>query len=302
MTREAQSPKHTPHFRRALIVANPIAGRGRARRMAGELAAGLRADGIETELHFTAARGDATRRVGALEPETDLVVAVGGDGTVAEILAGLRPEIPLAVLPLGTANVMSRDLRIPRRPAGTIRMIRGGRTTGLDTARVNGRLSFLVTGVGFDGRIVRSIDIARSGPVTKWTYVRAVWRTLRAWGRPPRLRVFVDGERIPGEYGWVIVSNTIGYGGFMQIAPDRVLDDGLFEVSLFERGTRLALIGYALRGIFRRLPGGSCRMVPARRVRIESDEPEHYQVDGDYGGETPVEIEVTGVRHRLLIP
>ncbi len=57
-----------------------------------------------------------------------------------------------------------------------------------------------------------------------------------------------------------------------------------------------------LRGVFRKLPGGSCRMVTARRVRIESDEPQHYQVDGDYGGETPVDIELTSVQHRLLIP
>ena len=80
------------------------------------------------------------------------------------------------------------------------------------------------------------------------------------------------------------------------------LDDGLYEVFLFEKATRTALVRYALAGALGRLPGRHARLVQARHVRIESSAPVPYQVDGDFGGETPVEVEVTGTRHTLILP
>ena len=291
-------------FRRALVIANPISGRGRARDRADALARGIEAAGLECELFFTSARGDATERARKLRgevPGTDVVVAVGGDGTVAEVLAGLPTSIPLAIHPMGTANVLSRDLAIPATVDGTLAMLQGGRTQTLDIARVNGRLSFLVTGVGFDGAAVRDVEARRRGPIGKGTYVLAVLRTLASW-KPPELTVTVDGDTLPGTFGWVLVSNLVGYGGFLRLARERELDDGLYEVFLFEKATRLALVRYALAGMLGRLPGRHARLVRARHVRIESSVPVPYEVDGDFGGETPVELEVTGERYQLILP
>lgn len=304
-TAEATTPHRASDalpYRRALVIANPVAGRGRARASADELLAGLREAGMGAELYLTRERRDAARRAAALDPGTDLVIAVGGDGTVAEVLEGLPPEVPLAVLPMGTANVLCLDLRLPRRARGTLEMIRAGRTTGLDVARVNGRLSFLVTGVGIDGAIVQRVDEHRRGPITKWSYVRAALSAFTRGFRIPRLVVTLDGERLEGHWAWVLVSNIIGYGGILKLFPGRRLDDGLFEVFLFPKGSRLALLGYALRGVVRGLPGGSCSMRTARSVRIESDPPVPYEVDGDYAGQTPVEVRVSGEHFRLLIP
>ena len=181
-----------PHFTRALLVVNPIAGRGRAEDHAEELARGLEALETEVEIFRTGARGDAAAKVMELAPEVDLVVVVGGDGTLGEVLSELPAEIPVALLPMGTANVMAWDLGLPRRVPALLRAIAARRTVNLDTARVNGRLSFLVLGVGFDGEIVRDVDQRRRGPITKAFYVRSVLRCL--WrNRPPELRVGVDG-------------------------------------------------------------------------------------------------------------
>ena len=106
----------------------------------------------------------------------------------------------------------------------------------------------------------------------------------------------LPGKIVPGNWGWVLVSNIVGYGGVLRLSPDRVLDDGLFEVYLFPHGTRWALVKYGLLGLLRRLPGRSCKMVLARRVRVESDHPVPYEVDGDFGGETPVDFEVAPER------
>ncbi len=290
-----------PPFTRALLVVNPIAGRGGADDRAQELARGLEELGIGTEIFRTAARGDAAERVAALAPEVDLVVTVGGDGTLGEVFSELPARIPVAVLPMGTANVLALDLRLPRRVPDLLRTIAAGRTTDIDTARVDGRLCFLVLGVGIDGEIVRDVERRRRGPITKAFYVKSILRCL--WrNRPPQLRVWVDGESVPGPWGWVLVSNLVRYGGILRLSPQRKLDDGLYEVYLFPQGTRRALFCYGLLGLLGRLPCRSCKLVRARRVRVESDHPVPYEVDGDYGGETPVQFEVVPERQRLIVP
>ncbi|MFT5049456.1 MAG: diacylglycerol kinase (ATP) [Chlamydiales bacterium] len=289
----------------ALVVANPIAGRGAGRARAQALTDALRAAGIDATLFLTGARGDAQQRVADLHGSAgavpEVVVVVGGDGTVGEVLGGLPPEIPLAVHAMGTANVLSLDLRLPRTVAGTVAMLQSGRLQGIDVAHVNGRLSFLVVGVGFDGAAVREVERLRRGPITKWNYVGAVLRVLRTW-RAPRLSVEIDGRAIPGTYGWIVVSNLIGYGGILQLWKERKLDDGLYEVFLFEKATRLALVRYALAGFLGRLPGRSCRMLQARQVRIQSEVPVPYQVDGDQGGETPIDLQISSERFKLVVP
>ncbi len=288
-------------FQRALIVVNPIAGKGHARKAANALQQGLEEVGLSVEVYETGARGDAALRVAGLDPGVDLVVSVGGDGTLAEVLETLDPSVPVAVLPLGTANVLGLELRLPREAAGLVRAIAAGKTTGLDTARVNGRISFLVTGVGLDGAIVEDVEARRTGPINKFFYVRSVLRTFMHY-RPSILTVRVDDEALAGTWAWVLVTNVRGYGGVVRLATDGKLDDGLFEVVLFPRAGPLSLLGYALRALMGRLPGGSCKMVRASRVQIEADRPTPVQIDGDFAGQTPIEFETRPQCHRLLIP
>lgn len=299
-------------FEHALVLANPIAGRGRGRTSAEELARLIDAAGTRTELYFTERAGDAARRLALLDPSApdpvDVVVVVGGDGTVGEALEGLPPSIPFAVLPMGTANVMALDLEIPRHPAGTLEVLASGRSTDLDVARVRGgvserpegKLSFLVTGVGFDGMAVHEVSVARTGPITKWAYVRAALRTILRY-RAPRLSVEIDGED-RGEHTWVLVANVIRYGGSWRLAQDRRLDDGLFEVYLIPARGRWSVAAYALRAALLGLPGGACTMSRARAVRVTSGEPVAVQIDGDAAGTTPVELSVEHAPFRLLLP
>jgi diacylglycerol kinase (ATP) len=297
------APTAPPPYRRALVIANPIAGRGRARLAAEGLSSELRRIGIANALHFTGGRGDARRRVQEIGPEVDLVVCVGGDGTLGEVLAGLGDrDVPVALLPAGTANVLSLDLHLPREVEGVVDAISGGKTIRIDTARVNGeRLSFLVTSVGFDAMIVHEVEARRRGPISKSTYLAAGLRVLERY-RPPHLAVEVDGRPLEGRYAQVIVSNVVHYGGFRVLAGDRELDDGLYEVYLFRKGSRASLFACALRALVRGLPGGTCTRVRARRVRITSETPVPCQVDGDAFGETPVEIGVHLVQSRLVVP
>jgi len=289
-----------PTIKTVRVIANPIAGSGRGEAKAGALAAELERAGLSVELLLTGARGDAERF--AAQSQADALVSVGGDGTLSEVLRGHRePERPVGILPLGTANVLALDLGLSADPRKAAQMIAAGHTLGLDTARVNGRLAFLVAGVGFDGEVVRQVEARRRGPITKFSYVRAGLATLRRY-REPRLSVEIDGVRVSGSFGWVLVSNVVHYGGVFHLAGDRVLDDGLWEVYLFERATLRHLAWIGVRGLLGRLHARGIQRHRARRVAVRSDVPVATQLDGDGLGVTPLDLEVNGPRFRIFCP
>jgi YegS/Rv2252/BmrU family lipid kinase len=289
---------------RALVVANPIAGRGKAEPAAREVLAGLEAAGYATTLLLTTAAGDGIEAAAKVDARTELVVSVGGDGTLREVLEGLGRigiDARVAVLPFGTANVLGRDLLLPRDAAGLLEVIERGNTTSLDVADVNGALSFLCVGVGPDAEMVKAVDDARDGPIRFRNYVFSV-RALFKTPRRRNLIVTLDGELLPGRFGFVLASNMIHYGGLFRLGAERKLGDGKFEVYLFEKASIPALAGYALRAFLGRLPGGSCTMRRAKEIGVEADSAVPYQVDGDPGGVTPVRIRVTDRRVRLCVP
>ena len=99
---------------RALVIANPIAGRGAGQRVADELERGLGELGVTVDVALTEQAGDA-RAAAAGANGHDVVIAIGGDGTFNEVINGLEADIPVVPCPLGTANVLAKELHIPRR-------------------------------------------------------------------------------------------------------------------------------------------------------------------------------------------
>lgn len=291
-------------YRRALVVANPISGRGLALRAANELRLGLEKSGVPTSLYQTRGKRDAFSRLRTLDQTTDLVVAVGGDGTVREVIDGLvDPEVNVGVLPFGTANVLAEELNLPRDVHHALEILLKKRVQTLDVAYANGQLSFLAVGVGFDGAVVHEVDRTRTGPISKLAYVRALLRVMPSY-QPPRLRVVIDEQEVPDKHGFVLVGNLQNYGGVFHLAPDARSDDGLLEVYLFPTGKRLELVRSFARSFFGHLPGGGVTVRRGRHVRIESvgEKAAPVQVDGDPAGETPVEVEMGPNRYRLVVP
>lgn len=295
-------------YRRALVLANPISGQGKGESVATELTTGLGQRGLQTDLHLTSGAGEARRVASELSSEVDLVVSVGGDGTLREILMGLRdrpegsPPVRVGVVPMGTGNALSADLGLPRDVDRALEVLLAGKTIETDVADVNGELCFLITGVGPDALVVEDVDLRRRGnAISKWTYFPSAFRAFCKYRQNP-LTVELDGERLPGTFSQVMASNLVHYGGLVKLSPGRVLDDGLFEVFLFPRGSRLRLFLYVLRVFLRLIPGGSVEMRRAKSIRVTSAEPVPYHVDGDPMGRTPVEIQVTGSRFQLLVP
>jgi diacylglycerol kinase family enzyme len=170
---------------------------------------------------------------------------------------------------------------------------------------VNGHLSFLVVGVDIDALAVHRVEHVYDGffkkRFKKLTYGPAFARALVGY-RPPTLVVEVDGKRVAGTCGFVFVANTRNYAGLLSLDPAARIDDRLLEVYLFPTG-RLFELGRAfVRGVLRHLPGGAVRMVRGAAVRVTSDVAVPFEIDGDAGGTTPVELALGPNQYRLVVP
>lgn len=289
--------------RRALVIFNPTAGDRRRRRLDPMLRA-MEDLGVEPILVETMQAGDAERFAQAADPDTlDLVAVAGGDGTVNEVINGLQDKpLPLAILPVGTANVLAIELGIGQEPHEVARMVAFGEPRAITLGRVNHERRFvLMVGAGFDARVVSEVSLALKRRFGKLAYVGTFLHQMFAC-RFPTYEVEIDG--VTWRAGSVVVTNGRHYGGAHMIAPTADLEAPTVEVCLFQNTGRLAVLGYGLALVTGRLPElRSVRVVSgARRVLIRGPEREAVQSDGDQLGTLPVEIDVLPGALRLVYP
>ena len=293
--------------RNLLVIRNPTAGR-RGGLFARTLAC-LQALGCQTEVRETAARGDAEAWAReSVGMGYDAVVAAGGDGTVAEVINGLVAVAgapPLAILPLGTANVLAIEIGLPADSRALAEVVAAGRARRVCLGRIRGQAGrrtyfSLMAGAGFDAHVVAGVNPGLKRVLGKGAYVAESLRQLGAF-RCPRYRVTVDG--VAYEAASLIIANGRHYAGRYVCAPEAAIDDPVLHVCLFEKGGPLAILRYiaALQtGRLARRP--DYRILPARHVTITEPAGEPLQAGGDIVANLPVEIDVVPDALRLVMP
>lgn len=272
------------------IQRNPRSGSGRRRRHLVELCSSLRSHGLVPRLFSEREKLD--ERVSVPEARETLVaiVAAGGDGTVGDLI-NRHPGLRLAVLPMGTENLLARYLGIGCSGPRVAEIIAEGHTRRIDLGRAGERLFALVASCGIDAEIARRVDQRRGGNITHLTYLQPIWSALRNY-KYPRLRAYVDGGSEPLEGAEVMVSNLPAYGLKLKVGATAVENDGKFAVTVLQRGSAFQMIRY-----FYKLARGThelaadVQVVPASRVRVEADMEVPVQIDGDPAGVTPVVFE-----------
>ena len=298
------SPADRP--RRLLVVHNPVAGWRRVERFRRTVDQ-LERHGCAIAERATSGPGDA-EAIAASAGEVDVVVVAGGDGTVNEALNGLmqRPggALPLAVIPLGTANVLAGELGLPIDPEGAARAIAHGRivTAHLGQSRFDGRTRrfALMAGGGFDAQAVARVRTRVKRKLGKGAYVLAGLEAAASY-RYPNLTVHVDGTA--HRCAQVVVCKGHYYAGRYVLAPDVRPWLPELHVVLFERPGTLNAARYALGMQLNRLPAMSdVRVLPgARAVTIEGPAGDPVQGDGDLIGHLPVEIELLEDAARFVV-
>jgi len=288
-------------LRRVFAIVNPVAGRGAGRRVFEEVERGLTRLGMRVEAAVTEQAGDA-REAATRAAGHDVVVVVGGDGTLNEAINGLDADVPVAHCPLGTANVLAKELGIPRRVERFCEMVAAGRERTLDLGAANGQRFVSMAGAGFDAAVTAEVHAKRRGAIRMRQYVGPVLRRL-AGGYLPRLRVTIDGGEPTESVGFVLVSNVRSYGGPLCVTPDALPDDGELDVCILPRGSRLRLLRALAAFVFRcqHLLSGA-RYCRGRSIEVTADERVPYQVDGDAAGHLPATFEIIGRKLRVVVP
>src|SRR5580658_3463564 len=280
-----------PH--RMVIIFNPVAGRRRAAllwRVLDVLAAnGIRLDLAETH---RAGHAEALAREAA-RGGASMVVAAGGDGTIAEVANGLMGSgARLGVIPLGTANVLAHELALPFAPRAVAAALAFGRTRRLWPGVARGadgsRLFVQMLGVGFDAQVVHRLSLPLKRVLGKGAYVVQSLRETWRYKFPPiRLRI----DSMETEAASAVISKGRLYGGRFLLAPEARPAEPGFSVILFGCGGPAAALMYGAAlpmGFLGRAPG--VRHVRAHRVDMIGNAPIPAQADGDAAGFTPLSV------------
>jgi diacylglycerol kinase (ATP) len=298
-----------------LLIRNPTAGK-RRRGLVDAVVARVRAEGWTVDLVDTAAAGDARRLAETCDAARYSVIAVaGGDGTINEVVNGLArrgAEDPalapsLAIVPLGTANVLAHELGLKISAAAIAGAITAGHELsmrpGAASADGSARHFSLMAGAGFDAHVVAGVSASLK---RRWGKLAYVWRSLveSARYRPVRYLVEIDGVR--HEAASVIVTRGRHYAGPYVVAPDAMLSEPTLHVCLFERWGRLQPLRFGAALVLGRLPrAAGYRVVAGQDVRIsvEGDTTRQpLQIDGDDALSLPVSIALAAGAVRMLRP
>lgn len=285
------------------IIANPIAGNGRGLRYANALERVLRERGIEATLHITVDAGDGRRFAETVE--ADCIAVVGGDGTVSEVLNGLRERnVCLAILAAGSVNVVARQLQFPKRPERLAGWIAAGRTQFMDVLDCGGRRVILGGGAGFDAAVAARVKASRRGTLGLRRWVLPTLQTV--WASPyPMIRVAVDGREICPASPYVVVGNCPSSAGAFRATPLARTDDGLLDVVAVKQLSLLRLISLAVGSLLPSFPQRTDLVyVQGRQVLLEpaDNTPAPLQLDGDPAGTIPAEFTVLPRACTVLAP
>lgn len=278
------------------LIANPWAGRRRGLKLATMAAGLLRDGGWQVELETTVGAGHATVLArDAAKAGYELVVGVGGDGTLSELLNGLaESDVPCGMIPCGTGNDFARFVGVQEQVGLATKKLLTGRPHAVDLGRLSSPpMRFInIVGVGFDAAVAGRINRRRRVTGGLAAYIPAILAEVAANSFMPAT-VQIDDARYEDEWLLVAVANGNAYGGGFKIAPRATCDDGLLDVVLTRRTGRLDVLRsltLAYRGHHENHP--KVQILRATSVRIQTEKPVPVTVDGDILAHTPLQIDV----------
>ena len=282
---------------RALLVHNPTAGGGRAARLLPAVSERLRAGGVEADQHATRSLQDARQAACEAAGDVEVVVAVGGDGTVGACAGGLADAGPgaraaLGVIPAGGGNDAARALGVPSGdPLAAAELLPRLRRRPADLARVGERSYLAVSGAGFDSEVNRIANQRLWWAGARLRYLGAALAQL-VIGRPAAFQVRLDGQEQQLAAWMVAVANCPSYGGGMHIAPAASLDDGRLDVVVIGAVGKLTCLDL-LRKVFsgRHVEHPAVSVHRASRVELAADRPLAVYADGEPAGALPATFE-----------
>jgi YegS/Rv2252/BmrU family lipid kinase len=286
------------------IIANPVAGRGRAYKIIRRLV--RRWPHADWECEFLSTRCPEHAGVLAMEQlanPPDLLAVCGGDGTLHEVVSRVPdPPFPVALLPAGTANVLARDLRLPLDPARALDVALKRAVRRVDLGALSARAShsfLLMAGIGFDAYVASRVRPAVKARLGMFAYVISTMHALATYAFP-EFQVWAGGEQLTATS--CLVANAKGYGGGLVFTPMADMTDGLFDILVLEGRPRLAYLHF-LWNAWRGRPKGYpwVRQLRAPALQVTGPRGLWVQADGELIGTLPLGIKIVPKAFPLVV-
>ncbi len=287
--------------KRVLVITNPMAGRRHRGRLETILKA-LADRGCETKLETTSARGDAEKLASEIGPEcADVLAVAGGDGTINEVLNGINTTAPpIAVIPMGTANVLAVEIGLNSTIQAIADTIAFGLSKRISLGTANGRRFAVMASAGLDAEIVRHVSLELKRYLGKGAYAYETLHQILSFD-PPAYELSIDDEKYDAH--GVIIANGRHFGGRFVVAPNARLERPSFDICYGTRGGRVATLQYLVSLIRGSLPNRTdYEITSASALRIHGPKGAPVQADGDIVTYLPAEISIQPNAVELLFP
>ena len=212
--------------------------------------------------------------------EADMVIAVGGDGTlklVAECL--VNTTTPIGIIPAGSANGMAKELGIPTDIEQALELLEKGKPHKIHVVKLNHGICIHLADLGFNAYLVKKFDTLPERGM--WGYAKATWHAL--WNhKRMQVELNIKGKTIQSKAAMVAIANATMYGSGLKINPEGKLDDELFEIILVKDYSYLEILKIWLT----KLPFNpkKIEVFQTAEAKITSKHKAHFQVDGEYIG------------------
>lgn len=297
--------------RNVLIAFNPKSGTGGAGVVVKNLESAVRQHGFQAQV-FDSLEG-LQREAARLQAGNCLeaVICAGGDGTVAALANLLPSNIPLLIFPLGTENLLAKHWGNLAEIEFACATLLARRCVQMDVGCANGKLFLVMLSCGFDAEVVQRMHEHRTGPIHRWDYAKPIFRTMFGYRFPQMILSDPDAPEQPSRsVPWLFVFNVPRYAANLQFCTTADPTDGRLDICTF-RGSGVLTGLYYLYHVWRQRHENlqDYSYYPARRLRVappydRDGEPVSipFQIDGDPGGNLPLDIHVIQGRLRLLVP
>ena len=305
-----QAPR--TQFRSIAIVINPTAGRSRAGKAAPMIRKLLAASGVDVTFHYTRHKGDGEGLAArAIQDGHDLIVAMGGDGTLHEVTNAIlncgRADVTLGLIPFGTGNDFARAVGLFGQPQEACRVLLSGERRLIDVGRIEAkglgrdRWFLVAAGVGLVADTAKTVNDGVRFLHGAPAYVYGVLKTLKSF-RTMEIEIAVNGQMLNiSQATLVSVSNVETTGGGLKIAPGAVPDDGWLDVCLagpMSKATMLQQLPQVAVG--RHVNHPQIFMLRATTVAIDTVEPCPLWIDGEVTGQTPAYFSIERARLPMM--
>ena len=289
---------------RVAVVFNPVTGGGDPAERRRDTQEALERAGLEV-LWLETTKEDPGQGLTAkaVAEGVGLVMAHGGDGTVMACVTGLAgTEVPLAVLPGGTGNLLATNFDIPSDLDEAVQVAVAGDRVRLDVGAMDDDRFVVMGGIGFDAAMLRDADPKLKEHMGAVAYVLSGFKNLRR--RPTRFRLRLDDRpQIERTGQGVLIGNLGRLQGGLPVMPDARPDDGLLDVAVLQTRTVLDWLALAARVLLRRRKDPQLELFQARRIEIHCDTPQPVERDGDpAGARDHLVVEVVPKALTLCVP